>query len=260
MIDGKAIAHKMISELKALPVPKKKLAAILVGDNKYSKSFLRQKARTADSLGVKFELHELSDKLTQAQVEKEVKKISKDPKVGGVIVQIPLPEHYDREPILAAIDLKKDVDDLNGKGYAVLSPAPASLKRILHEINFELKGKRVVVVGPGFLIGKPIAQWLVGKVRKLTVWGRNDFDEAALKEADLIVTSAGVPGIIQGKHIKNGAVLIDYSYGTDAGGKISGDVDIESCSKKTQFITPTPGGTGPIVVSQLFANFYQLSK
>src|SRR6185436_6351071 len=152
MIDGKAIAEKMIAELKAMPTPKKKMAAILVGDNKYSKSFLKQKALIAKELGIHFELHELEATLTQQQVEKSVRAISKDPDVGGVIVQIPLPAHYDRTPILESIDLEKDVDDLSGGKQAIVPPAPASLKRILREINFDLVGKRAVVVGPGFLI------------------------------------------------------------------------------------------------------------
>src|SRR6185436_18980342 len=119
------------------------------------------------------------------QVEKSVRAISKDPDVGGVIVQIPLPAHYDRTPILESIDLEKDVDDLSGGKQAIVPPAPASLKRILREINFDLVGKRAVVVGPGFLIGKPIANWLMGKVANLTVIDIGGFDEHALKEADL---------------------------------------------------------------------------
>lgn len=260
MIDGKAIAEKMIAELKALPVPEKKLAAILVGDNKYSKSFLRQKAATAKELGVHFELHEFADTLSQKEVEEAVRKISKDPAVGGVIVQIPLPAHYNRTSVLANIDIEKDVDDLSGGTQPILPPAPASLKRILREINFDLKGKRAVVIGPGFLIGKPIATWLMGKVANLTVIDIGGFDEKALKAADLIVSAAGVPGMIKGKFIKKDAVLIDYSYGTDAKGNISGDVEVATCAKKTNMITQTPGGTGPIVVAQLFVNFYHLAK
>ena len=100
----------------------------------------------------------------------------------------------------------------------------------------------------------------MGKVAKLTVIDMGGFDERALQEADLIVTAAGVPGLIKGEHIKKNAVLIDYSYGTDAKGAISGDVEISSCAKKTDMITQTPGGTGPIVVAQLFWNFYHLAK
>lgn len=260
MIDGKAIAEKMIAELKVLPVPKKKLAAILVGDNKHSRSFLKQKGATAKELGINFELYELPETLSQREVEEAVRKISKDPTVGGVIVQIPLPVHYKRTPVLEAIDLAKDVDDLSGGKQPILPPAPGSLKRILEEIHFDLKGKRAVVVGPGFLIGKPIATWLMGKVANLTVIDMGGFDEEALKAADLIVTAAGVPGLIKGEHIKKDAVLIDYSYGTDANGEISGDVEVSSCIKKTEMITKTPGGTGPIVVAQLFVNFYKLAK
>ena len=260
MIDGKLIASKIISELKQLPTPKKTMAAILVGDDTYSRSFLKQKAKTAYALGITFELHELAETLTQEEVEKAVWRIAKPRVVGGVIVQLPLPKQYDRELILAQIPLQKDVDDLNGMTRGILPPAPGSLKRIFQELNFQPKGKRAVVIGPGFLIGKPIASWLIGKVSKLTVWGRGQFDEVALKEADLIVTSAGVPKLIRGEHIKERVIMVDYGYATGEDGTLVGDIDLETCSKKTHYITPTPGGTGPIVVAQLFENFYALNR
>ncbi len=260
MIDGKALAHKIVQELKLLPVPKKKLAAVLVGDNKFSRSFLAQKAKTAKELGIIFDLHELPATMTQSQVEKEVKKIAGKRNVGGVVVQLPLPTQYLREPILAQIPIEKDVDDLNGMTRGILPPAPGSIKRFLHELNVDLKGKRAVVIGPGFLIGKPIVIWLTGLCLKLTTWGKGEFDERALKEADLIITATGVPKLIRGEHIKENAIIIDYGYGTGDDGKLTGDVDMASCLKKTPFITPTPGGTGPMVVAQLFQNFYHLTQ
>jgi methylenetetrahydrofolate dehydrogenase (NADP+)/methenyltetrahydrofolate cyclohydrolase len=162
--------------------------------------------------------------------------------------------------VLAKIPLQKDVDDLNGMTNGILPPAPGSLKRILEELNFDLKGKRVIVYGPGFLIGRPIANWLTGKCLKLTVCDKGDSGLDALKEADLIVTCTGVPKLIRGEQIKQNAVMVDYGYATGADGKLTGDVDMDSCSLKTELITPTPGGTGPIVVAQLFQNFYHIAK
>mgnify|MGYP001603804350 CR=1 FL=1 len=136
MIDGKAIANKIISELKQLPVPAKKMAAVLVGDDKYSRSFLAQKAKTAAELGITFELHELLESLTQTEVEAAVAKICAEMNVGGVVIQLPLPQKYNRDAVLAQIPLRKDVDDLNGMTRGILPPAPGSLKRILQELNF----------------------------------------------------------------------------------------------------------------------------
>lgn len=235
------------------------MAAILVGDDRFSRSFLAQKAKTAQELGIIFELHELVESLSQKEVEAEVKKICGEKAVGGVVIQLPLPPQYKRDDILAQIPLEKDVDDLNGMTRGILPPAPGSLKKILKELNFDLTGKKAIVFGPGFLIGKPVAQWLLGKCMKLTVCDKGESGERDLKDADLIVTSTGVVGLIRGEYIKEGAIIVDYGYGKDKEGKLTGDVDMASCLKKTQNITPTPGGTGPIVVAQLFANFYHLT-
>ncbi|MDO8602140.1 MAG: bifunctional 5,10-methylenetetrahydrofolate dehydrogenase/5,10-methenyltetrahydrofolate cyclohydrolase [bacterium] len=257
MINGIEIAAKIIAELKTRKVPTKALAAILVGEDKASLSFLKQKEKVAKELGVRFVLHILPDTLAQGELERQVRAISADQSVGAVIVQIPLPKKYDRIPVLNAIGIEKDVDVLNGETTKVLPPAVGALKCILDEVQFDLVGKRAVVVGPGLLIGRPVANWLMDKVIKLTVLGRARLDEEVIREADLVVTGTGVPHLLNDSHIKSNAVVIDFGYG-QLDGKIVGDVDTKAVAIKTKLFTPTPGGTGPIVVAQLFENFFQI--
>ncbi len=258
LIDGKQIANNIISELKQWPVPVKRLVGVLVGDDKASLSFLKQKEKTAEQLGVKFELKKFSDRLSQNELEGEIRNISTDDEVGGIIVQLPLPRKYERTPILNVIGIEKDVDVLNGESISVLAPAAGAVKRILSEIDFDLAGKRVVVVGPGLLIGRPVATWLMDKVIKLTVLGKAKLDIVALQEADLVVSGTGQAKLIRGQHIKSGAVVIDFGYGSIAG-ELTGDVDMKTVLEVAEYVTPTPGGTGPIVVAQLFENFFKMN-
>lgn len=259
IIDGNKISESILSELRQTKPPKKELAAILVGEDEASLSFLRQKKKTATSLGVKFVLYHLSQDLSQEELEKEVKKISKRRSVGGVIVQLPLPKKHNRIPVLNAIGIEKDVDVLNGETTSVLAPATGALKRILEEVGFDLPGKRAVVVGPGLLIGQPIATWLMTRVIKLSVLGKAKLDTEVLKEADLIVSGTGQAHLIKGEYIKKGAVVIDYGYGS-VNGKLAGDIEIDSVDKVASYVTPTPGGTGPVVVAMLLWNFFQMNK
>lgn len=257
MIDGNAIAEKIIGQLKAKKTPTKSLAAILVGEDKASLSFLKQKEKVAKELGVRFVLHILPETLSQGELERQVRGISADPSVGAVIVQLPLPKKYDRVPVLNAIGIEKDVDVLNGETTKVFPPAVGAMQHILEEIGFSLEGKRAVVVGPGMLIGRPIAGWLMPQVIKLTVLGKAKLDEEVIREADLVVTGTGVPHLLNDSHIKPNAVVIDFGYG-QLDGKTTGDVDAKAVAMKTKLVTPTPGGTGPIVVAQLFENFFRI--
>lgn len=260
LIDGNKIAEDLLKQLRKQTVPEKELAAVIVGEDSASLSFLRQKQRTAESLGVKFKLYQFSEELPQSKLIEKIAAISGDDKVGGMIVQLPLPRKYDRVAVLNAIGIEKDVDVLNGETAKVLAPAAGALKRILESIKFDLSGKQVVVVGSGLLIGQPIANWLMREVRQLTVVNKGAYEPSVIRTADLVVTGTGVPRLIRGEHIKQGAVVIDYGYGRDESDELAGDVDAKSVQKVAGYLTPTPGGTGPVVVAQLFANFYQLAK
>lgn len=254
IIDGKKIAQNILSELKKLPIPKGKLVAVLAGDDPASLSFLRQKEKVARELGVHFELRQFPESLNQEELEYEVQKIFEDENVGGVIVQLPLPKKYDRTGVLKVIDMKKDVDALR-EGNTMLPPAALSLKYILEAIGFDPAGKKAVVVGHGFLIGSPIAAWLAEKNATVTIVEKGDFNVRAIKEADLVISGTGQSNLICGEHLKHGVVVIDYGYGV-VDGKVCGDAHLASVSDVASYVTPTPGGTGPVVVAALFVNFY----
>lgn len=257
-INGNEIAEKVLRELRKQTVPEKELAAILVGDDSASLSFLRKKAETAQLLNVKFKLYRFPDTLEQYDLQKKVREIYLREDVGGVIIQLPLPARYDRVSVLNQIGIDKDIDVLNGETSKVLAPAAASLERILSEIKFNPTGKNVVVVGSGLLIGRPIASWLMSRAKQVTVINRGGYESALIRNADLVVSGTGVPRLIKGQDVKHGSVIVDYGYGRDEADELSGDVDLKSVSKVAGFVTPTPGGTGPVVVAMLFSNFYKL--
>lgn len=262
VLDGKKIAERIFTELKALPVPKRMLAAALAGDDSASVSFVRQKQKAAERLGVKFTPLQFPAAITTEELAQEVEKLSSDPSVGGIIVQLPLPPHIDRDRVLSALIPKKDVDALRGPRGVVVSPTVGVLKTILEEIHFDLRQSQAVVVGPGFLVGQPIADYLNGRVRALSVFDRG-VDRAtlntALKNADLVVSGVGNPGLIRGEELKQGVAAIDFGYEKTEHG-LSGDFDFASVAPVAAWITPTPGGTGPILVAELFRNFYILAS
>ncbi|MEK7553537.1 MAG: bifunctional 5,10-methylenetetrahydrofolate dehydrogenase/5,10-methenyltetrahydrofolate cyclohydrolase [Patescibacteria group bacterium] len=272
IIDGKQIAQKIIEELKKQPKPDKIFAAVLVGGNPQSKSFLKQKEKVAKELGIDFRIYEFSAELNNDDLRKEVGKIALLKKVGGVIVQLPLPQHINRHYILNVIPREKDVDVLgeralgafyNGRN-SVLPPAVGVVDKILQTINYKLQTVSVAVVGCGFLIGKPIAIWLMDKVKELKIFERGG-DLSDLKNYDLIISGVGQAGLIKPEMLKDGAGIIDFGYSINESGKIFGDFDIseiENCKLKIEnlWYTPTPSGTGPILVAKIFENFYKLTQ
>lgn len=265
LIDGKKIAMEIFEELKKLPLPQKSLAAILVGKNPASLSFLKQKEKAAIALGIKFQLFKFPADINQNGLLKEIQKIAADNEVGGLIIQLPLPKNFDRNQILDAIPKNKDVDALKNSESLALSPVAKTLETILAKIGFDCANKYAVIFGRGFLVGQPVTRWLENKVKNLTVLG-SDADPAIIQEslaaADLIVSGVGKPGLIKPNELKNTAVIVDFGYARDENGKIQGDFDATLIDGKNTLLsyTPTPGGTGPILVANLIKNFYELNK
>ncbi|MBI2592860.1 MAG: bifunctional 5,10-methylenetetrahydrofolate dehydrogenase/5,10-methenyltetrahydrofolate cyclohydrolase [Candidatus Colwellbacteria bacterium] len=266
-LSGQEISESLIDSLKSKPTPKKILAAVLVGSEPSSISFLNQKGKAAKILGIDFRIYKFSSDLKNDDLRKEVGKISNQGSVGGVIIQLPLPEHINRYYILNVIPREKDVDVLGeraiGAVYAgrnqVLPPAAAVVKEICERQGYGLKNKNIVVLGIGIVTGKPVALWLMNESNNLTII-RSGGDLGKLREADLVISGAGKPGLIDPKNLKKGAAVIDFGY-EEKRGKLSGDLDTsdEKSLEHLKFYTPTPGGTGPIVVAMLLRNFYELN-
>lgn len=264
IIDGKKIAGGILSGLKSRPTPKKFFAVFFVGNDPASLSFVRQKEKTARELGVDFRVYKYAEDTTNDKLRKEVSKIVLSKKCGGAIVQLPLPAHLNKHYILNVIPREKDVDVLGERALGafyternpILPPPVQVVKKILEVKSVNLQEATVTVVGLGLLVGKPIVTWLAGKVKELYALDSKS-DLAILKQADLVITGIGKAGVIRADMLKGGAGIIDFGY-DEHGESMKGDFD-DLSSSSLSFYTPTPGGTGPILVAELFENFYDLN-
>ena len=273
-ISGNEIAKKIINNLKAGIKPEKIFAAILIGEDPVSLNFLKQKEKVAKELGVDFRIYKFPNPpaggIKNDDLRKEIGKIALLKRVGGVIVQLPLPERINRHYILNVIPAEKDIDVLGERALGafytgrnpVLPPAVGVVDDILATRNLQLTTLKVAVVGLGFLVGKPIASWLMGRTAEIYLLGRGS-DFSILKNADLIISGVGKAGIIKPEMLKENAGIIDFGYSIDENGKICGDFDTQlpiTNYQSLRFHTPTPGGTGPILIAKIFENFYKLSQ
>lgn len=266
-ISGSKISNKIIARLKKLPEPKAQFAAVLVGDDSISLNFLKEKEKIAKALGIKFKLHTISGELKEDEIKASVDNITHKRSVGGVIVQLPLPTGVMRHEVLNMIPPEKDVDVLgelaigafyNGHNH-ILPPSVATTEEILKTCKVNLEKSNVAVVGLGLLIGRPIAVWLMNRCKNLNLIGK-EADIREIKSADVVISGVGKAGLIKPSMLKPGAVVIDFGY-EYSGGKFRGDLDATDISKlkKLKFYTPTPGGTGPVLIAKLFENFYKLN-
>lgn len=268
-IDGKSIATNILGKLKLEQAPPKFLAAFLVGDDKGSISFLKQKEKTAQELGVDFRLHRFPEKIENDELRHEVGKIVAHKTCGGAIVQLPLPAHLGQHYILNAIPKEKDVDVLSeralgafyvGRGK-ILPPAVGVVEELIITLRLPIADLSVAIVGLGLLVGRPVANWIMRRAKE-TILLRSVSSLGLLKHADIVITGTGKGGLITPDILKDNAGIIDFGYGT-LNGKYSGDFDIHRLAthdSRLAFYTPTPGGTGPILVAKLFENFYKLNN
>ena len=268
LINGKKIAEKVNKRTaKKVAILKKKkitpkLAVILVGNDKPSQTYVRKKGESAKKTGFDFTLYELPKNIKQDELIKSIKKIQKDKKLTGLIVQLPLPEHLYASDVLNTIKPEIDVDCLTDvnlgklvmKTNNIVPPTPGAVMSILHDLNVNLIGKNVVIIGAGALVGKPLAIMMMNERASVTTCNsqtKNTKDKCL--QADIIVTGVGKNDLLRGDMVKKGAIVIDT--GVDfKNGKMFGDVNIEEVQKIASYVTPTPGGVGPITVARLLLN------
>lgn len=286
IIDGKTIANEIVSRLRALPKPAKFFGAGLVGDDPASLNFLKQKERVAHELGIDFRLQQLPLGITTDALRAEIGRLAEPKTCGAFIIQLPLPEAINRYYVLNAIPKEKDVDCLSeqalGAFYTergkIAPPSVATVEEILRrevvgsansgdglppEVLRELKA---VVIGAGFLIGKPVGFWLQNRVAELVVLDagvKNIHDK--LGDADIVIAGAGHAGLFGAQHLKEGAIVIDFGFNSSTDGHIIGDFDPAgtggvTADEKNIHYTKTPGGTGPVLVAKLYENFYTLNS
>lgn len=260
IIDGKKIAEDILTRLAAAPKPEKFLAAVLVGDDASSVSFLAQKEKVAQRLGIDFRLYKFPATSTNDELREEIGKIAGHTTCGGVIVQLPLPDAVNRYYVLNAVPPEKDVDVLSERSLGafynerskIVPPAVATVEELLKKQNIDLATKSVAVVGLGLLVGRPVATRMMWHAKE-TMLLRSTSDLIALRKADIVITGVGKAGLIHQEMLKEDAVLIDFGYD---GGK--GDFHATNVFAELVY-TPVPGGTGPILVAKLFENFYALN-
>lgn len=269
-LNGFLISQSIYDRIKPI-VPKDKfLAAILVGDNPASLSFVKkQKQQAAEKTGIDFRVSEFSENIAKNELIAAVKSLVDDKKCGGIIIQLPLPTNLNRQEILDVIPPEKDPDVLSAKAFQnfregkslVLPPAAGVVKEIIDYQKLNLNDKKVAVVGLGFLVGRPVTGWLQGKCKELISIDKGD-DFSPVKTADIIILGTGVAGLIRESEVRPDALVIDFGYGKDAAGKLKGDFAPSSTQNPANagFYTPTPGGTGPILVARLLLNFCELAS
>lgn len=271
ILDGRIIAEKIKKRLKAQVVKMKQkpgLAVVYIGNDPVSLAYIRKKQEAARQIGVDFFFHKLAEKSSSKKTIALIGKLNKQENVNGIIVQLPLPKHLSKKEIIDAIALKKDVDVLNSKarkslesGRPQFAPPPArAVLELVHSAKRSVKNSTVVVVGRGMLVGEPVAELLKNQAKRLIVCDQETQNlSAETKKADILISATGKPNLIESSMVKKRAVVIDAGTARYKG-KIVGDVDFKNVAPKTSYITPVPGGVGPITVVMLLANTVKAAK
>lgn len=271
LLDGKKLSEKILANLKKEVRKsnlKLRLAVVQVGENSVSQIFINQKKKACKLVGVDFKLYHFDKKINPQGLKKEIKKIVRNPANSGIIIQLPLPKKFPPEEFLNLIPEKKDIDVLSEKNLGefyqgilpILPPTVSGVLGLLKNYKIELKGKNIVVIGAGRLVGFPLAIQLLKEKATLSVL--NEFTKDApsfIKKANILISGVGKPNLIKGKMVKKGVVIIDAGSAMKKG-KLVGDVDSKEIYKKASYITPVPGGVGPLTVACLLENLVKLNK
>ena len=268
LIDGKAVAAQIQEELAVEAADLRArgvhpgLAVVLVGDDPASQTYVRNKLRTAERLGIHSRDHLLPASTPQAEIMELVARLNADPSVHGILVQSPLPAPLDERAVMNAIDPRKDVDGLHpyNSGALLVSGTPmppctpSGVMELLRRAGVELSGKEAVVVGRSDLVGKPVAVMLLHQNTPVTLCHSRTRDlPAVCRRADVLVVAVGRPRMVTEEYVKEGAVVIDVGINR-VDGKLVGDVDFEPVSARAAAITPVPGGVGPMTITMLMKN------
>lgn len=272
ILDGKMLRDQIFESLKAKldkMQQKPTLAVILVGENPASQIYVRNKKKTAEKLGINSLSIEYPSDISEEELLNKIKELNSDEKVTAILVQLPLPAHINKNRIIDAILPQKDVDGLTpynlGKLFSGEEPyvypcTPKGILLLLDEYNIKLEGKNIVVVGRSNLVGKPVAQMLLKRNATVTMCHSHTKNLSAItKTADIIVSAVGKK-VIGEKMLKSDCVVIDVGIFRDENGKISGDVDFENVSKTAAYISPVPGGVGPMTIASLMLNTVELAR
>lgn len=275
IINGKELAEKIRGELKQEVeqlrekgiVPK--LAVIMIGDNKASEVYVRNKSKACNELGIEFEEFLRDESTTQEELINLIDELNQRKDIHGILLQSPIPEHLDIREAFNRIDYKKDVDGFHpinvGKlsigEDSFISCTPYGVIKMLEAYNIPIEGKRAVVIGRSNIVGKPLVQCLLNKNATVTICHSKTQNIAdVVREADIVIAALGKPKFVTADMVKEGAVVIDVGINRNEEGKLVGDVDFENVEKKASYITPVPGGVGPMTIAMLMNNVVKAAK
>lgn len=275
IIDGKELARKTRSNLKidCEELKKKgitpKLAVILVGDDKASKVYVRNKNKACEDVGIEFEEHILEAEITQKQLIDLIEELNNRKDINGILLQSPIPAHLDINEAFRKIAPEKDVDGFNPVNVGKLSLnqdtfvscTPYGIMKMFEEYNIDLTGKNVVMLGRSNIVGKPLIHCCLNKNATVTSCHSKTQNLAQkAKEADVLISAIGKANFVTADMVKDGAVVIDVGINRLDNGKITGDVDFESVKEKASYITPVPGGVGPMTIAMLMNNVIKATR
>lgn len=276
IIDGKELAKKVRLELKDEVEKLKKdenihpkLAVIMVGSDPASQIYVRNKSKACDEIGIEFEEFLLDENTTQKELLDLIDRLNENEKVNGILLQSPIPKNLDINEAFRRISPEKDVDGFNPvnvgkltlgqKGF--ISCTPFGVIKMLEEYNIDIEGKNAVVLGRSNIVGKPMSQCLLNKNATVTIChSKTKNINDITKNADIIVAAIGKKEFVKGDMVKEGVVVIDVGINRGEDGKLKGDVDFEEVSKKASYITPVPGGVGPMTIAMLMTNVVKAAK
>ena len=275
LINGKELAKNIRAELKEEVNELKKqginpkLAVIMVGEDKASAVYVRNKSRACEEIGIEFEEFLLDKEITQKELIDLIKTLNNRSDIHGILLQSPIPNGLDIREAFNTIDYRKDVDGFNPINVGKLSIGedcfisctPYGVIKMLEAYNIPIEGKRAVIIGRSNIVGKPLIQCLLNKNATVTVCHSRTKDiESITREADILIAALGKPKFVKENMVKDGAVVIDVGINRNEEGKLVGDVDFENVSKKASYITPVPGGVGPMTIAMLMHNVVKAAK
>ena len=266
LLEGKKLAVKMQAEMKERVQKLKEkgiipgLTVILVGEDKASQVYVRNKERQANQAGINSQVIRLPETTTESELLNEVKKLNEDDFVHGILVQLPLPKHIDEQKVLLSIQYEKDVDGFHPMNMGnfflgnegTLPCTPYGIMMLLKEYEISFEGKKALVIGRSNIVGKPMAMMLMNENATVTIaHSRTQELKKLIKESDIVVAAIGRGHFISGDDLKTGAVVVDVGMNRDENGKLIGDVDTQSAMGIASYITPVPGGVGPMTITML---------
>lgn len=270
ILNGKKLRDKIIENLKAKVDTfdeKPTLVVILVGENPASKIYVNNKKKMAEKIGIHSEVINYPANITEAELLDKIEELNNNKKVTAILVQLPLPKHISKDNVMNKIIPSKDVDGFTpynfGKLFSGETPTvypctPKGILLLLDEYNIEIEGKHVVIVGRSNIVGKPLSQMMLNKNATVTICHSHTKNLSQItKTADILVSAVG-KNIIEGEMLKTDCVIVDVGIFKDENGKTRGDVDFESASKIASFISPVPGGVGPMTIASLMLNTVEL--